>query len=144
MSLKKHSSNTNVESKIDAIEDKVTLLRKGCKTFVFSVQLLPCSCFSYPCTFLIVEVEELKLSFISMEKLVKQLDQKLSVSSAKPTDSCPKPSSQPAKNKDDDDDDVDLFGSDSEVRDGIGNSFLLTLVLSFDLPGYSMYSCSPP
>lgn len=68
---------------------------------------------AYSSIFLIAEFEELKLSFTSLEKIVKQLDQKLSVSPSKPTDSSSKPSSQPAKKKDDDD--VDLFGSDSEV-----------------------------
>lgn len=66
-------------------------------------------------TILIADFDELKRSFISLEKVVKQLDAKISKSSGKPNDSSAKPSSQPAKTKDDDDD-VDLFGSDSEVR----------------------------
>ncbi|KAK7590236.1 hypothetical protein V9T40_001849 [Parthenolecanium corni] len=90
LSLSKNSYDPEVQSKIDAVEDKVTLLRK--------------------------DFDELKRSFISLEKVVKQLDAKISKSSGKPNDSSAKPSSQPAKTKDDDDD-VDLFGSDSEGED---------------------------
>lgn len=58
------------------------------------------------------------------------MDAKISKSSGKPNDSSAKPSSQPAKTKDDDDD-VDLFGSDSEVRMWRMICVFLNLVSSF-------------